>query len=183
MRVITISKNPPRSVQTLGISLSKGYQMEKQFSQFFLFGGGFLILIMLFTAGSFPSWGIAFFAISSMVVVVSMAFKKIQSINHKISRRKIAYEQGHPVTFTVIKHRRKQVWYKSGRDYEIVCQCPQTGAYVSINNMFDRLWKACPVGSQIYGLCYQNNDGNDKHSNTYIFGEMLSVKFQFDENR
>lgn len=170
MRTVTAPKQPLRSADALGISLGRGFQIEKRLSQFFLVGNVLLFLLMLINASFFPSWGIVIFAYSFLASIAFLAFKRVKSINQKIALRRTTYEQGEPVTFAVVKHRRAFVWYKSGRDYVIDCQCPHTGASVSIKSAFKMLWEACPVDSQIHGFAYQGS---------HLFGEMLSVKFEF----
>lgn len=170
MKIVVVPKLPVRSIEGLAVNLSRGYQIEKFLSRFFLFGGVGMLLVMLATAGSFPSWGIVIFFGMCMVVVVFLAYKRLQYIKQKTQLRCVTYEQGSPVVFNVVEHRREFVWYMSSRVYAIVCKCPRTGDFVVIKSAFKLLWESCPVSSQVYGFM---------HEDSYLFGEMLGVKFQF----
>lgn len=175
MKTVIVSKNSPRSADALGINFARGYQIEKWLSQFFLFGGSLLILIILTTARSFPSWGIVLFALSSIVMAVWLAYKRIQFIRQTINQRKVTYEKGEPIRFTVVKHSRPFMWQISAKGHGIICQHPETNTSIHINQIADTLWQSCPLGSHIYGFHYQHDS-----SHHYLFGEMLSVSFQFE---
>lgn len=174
MKTIIAPKHPPRLAKNVKVKFSKGYL-------YFLFAGGLMILMMLFTAKSFPSWGIVIFSITSLAIVVWIAFRRVQHINREINQRKTTYEQGETVTFIVVKHSRPFMWQISAKGYGIICQHPETGDSIKINRIFGKIWDFCPIGSHIDGFYYQYEDDNQKNIKHYIFGEMLDVKFQFEQ--